>query len=84
MRASRWTTTSTDFLLQIVDLKMINIVPRIILAQLLRFLTIRFLRPGVPGQPGVRWTAADHLSNLFLFVSFSSGSCSSHALTMLC
>ena len=61
-----------EFLLQIVDLKMINIVPRIILAPLLRFLTIGFLAPVFRENLGVEWSSTDQrrFEHLFLFVSF--------------
>jgi uncharacterized protein (DUF2236 family) len=61
-----------EFLLKIVDLKMINIVPRIILAPLLRFLTLGFLAPVFRDNLGVAWTDADQrrFEHLFLFVSF--------------
>ena len=61
-----------EFLLKIIDLKMINIVPRVFLAPLLRFLTIGFLAPVFRENLGVRWTDADQrrFEHLFLFVSF--------------
>ena len=61
-----------EFLLYIVDLKMINIVPRIILAPLLRFLTIGFLAPVFRDNLGLEWSATDQrrFEHLFLFVSF--------------
>ncbi|MDY6995725.1 MAG: oxygenase MpaB family protein [Actinomycetota bacterium] len=61
-----------EFLLKIVDLKMINIVPRIVLAPLLRFLTIGFLAPVFRENLRVEWTDTDQrrFEHLFLFVSF--------------
>jgi uncharacterized protein (DUF2236 family) len=61
-----------EFLLKIVDLKMINIVPRVFLAPLLRFLTLGFLAPVFRDNLGVDWTEADQrrFEHLFLFVSF--------------
>lgn len=61
-----------DYLTQLVDLKMINIVPRLILAPLLRFLTVGFLAPAFREPMGLEWTETDRrrFEHLFLFVSF--------------
>lgn len=61
-----------DFLNELVALKMINIVPRLILAPLLRFLTIGFLAPVFREPMGLEWTETDRrrFEHLFLFVSF--------------
>lgn len=61
-----------DFLNHLVALKMINVVPRIVLAPLLRFLTIGFLAPVFREQMGMEWSDDDRrrFEHLFLFVSF--------------
>ncbi|BBZ00835.1 hypothetical protein MCHIJ_02720 [Mycolicibacterium chitae] len=61
-----------DFLNELVALKMINVVPRMILAPLLRFLTIGFLAPVFREPMGWEWTETDRrrFEHLFLFVSF--------------
>ena len=61
-----------DYLLQLLDLKMITILLRPVLAPLLRFLTIGFLAPVFREALGVEWTSDDQrrFENLFLFVSF--------------
>lgn len=61
-----------DFLCDLIDLKMINVVPRVLLAPLLRFLTIGFLAPIFREQLGVAWTETDRrrFEHLFLFVSY--------------
>ncbi|CAJ1508658.1 oxygenase MpaB family protein [[Mycobacterium] burgundiense] len=60
-----------DFLNELVALKMINIVPRLILAPLLRFLTIGFLAPVFREPMGLEWSETDRrrFEHLFLFVS---------------
>ncbi len=62
-----------EFLLKIVDLKMINTVSRIVLAPLLRFLTIGFLAPVFRDNLGVEWTPTSAAS--------STCSCSSPSST---
>ncbi len=61
-----------DFLNHLVDLKMINIVPRLVLAPLLRFLTNGFLAPVFRDAMGWEWSETDRrrFEHLFLFVSF--------------
>lgn len=61
-----------DFLNELVALRMINVVPRMILAPLLRFLTIGFLAPVFREPMGLEWTETDRrrFEHLFLFVSF--------------
>lgn len=61
-----------EFLLKIVDLKMINIIPRMMLAPLLRFLTVGFLAPVFRDNLGLEWSETDQrrFEHLFLFVSF--------------
>ncbi|MCB0929699.1 MAG: DUF2236 domain-containing protein [Mycobacterium sp.] len=60
-----------DFLMDLVNLKMINVVPRLILAPLLRFLTVGFLAPVFREQLGLEWTDTDRrrFEHLFLFVA---------------
>jgi uncharacterized protein (DUF2236 family) len=60
------------YLTQLIDLKMINIVPRLVLAPLLRFLTTGFLAPVFREAMGLEWTDVDRrrFEHLFLFVSF--------------
>ncbi|CAJ1585501.1 oxygenase MpaB family protein [[Mycobacterium] wendilense] len=61
-----------DFLEHLVALKMINIVPRLVLAPLLRFLTNGFLAPVFRDAMGWEWSETDRrrFEHLFLFVSF--------------
>lgn len=61
-----------DYLMRLVDLKMINPVLRVMFAPLLRFLTIGFLAPVFRDALGVEWTDTEQrqFENLFLFVSF--------------
>lgn len=61
-----------DFVLRLIDLKMINWPMRKLLAPLLRFLTIGFLAPIFREQIGLDWTDDDRrrFEHLFLFVSF--------------
>ncbi len=61
-----------DYLLRLVDLKMINPILRTPMAPLLRFLTIGFLPPLFRELLGVPWSATEQrrFENLFLFVSF--------------
>lgn len=61
-----------DFLIDLVDLKMINPIMRFMLAPLLRFLTIGFLAPVFRDAMGFDWTETDRrrFEHLFLFVSF--------------
>jgi len=64
--------TVRDFLMRLINLKMINPVLRVIFAPLLRFLTIGFLAPRFRELLGVQWSKAEQrqFENLFLFVSF--------------
>jgi len=61
-----------DYLLRLIDLKMVNPILRVPLAPLLRFLTIGFLAPRFRELLGVPWTPVEQrrFENLFLFVSF--------------
>lgn len=61
-----------DYLLTLVDLRMIHPIFRITLAPLLRFLTIGFLAPVFREPMGLDWSADDRrrFEHLFLFVSF--------------
>lgn len=61
-----------DYLMTLVDLRMINPIPRLMLAPLLRFLTIGFLAPVFREPMGLDWTDTDRrrFEHLFLFVSF--------------
>lgn len=61
-----------DYLMRLVDLKMINPILRAPLAPLLRFLTIGFLAPLFRERLGVPWSPTEQrqFENLFLFVSF--------------
>lgn len=61
-----------DYLLRLVNLKMINPLMRLTLAPLLRFLTVGFLPPVFREQLGVEWSDTEQrqFENLFLFVSF--------------
>jgi|SRR5690625_2357452 len=61
-----------DYLLRLVNLKMINPLLRLFFAPLLRFLTIGFLAPRFRELLGVQWSATEQrqFENLFLFVSF--------------
>lgn len=60
-----------DYLLRLVDLKMINPIFRVLLGPLLRFLTIGFLAPLFRTLLGVQWSPTEQrqFENLFLFVS---------------
>ena len=61
-----------DYILHLLDLKMINVIPRLILAPLLKFLTNGFLAPVFREQMGLEWSDEDRrrFEHLFLFVSF--------------
>ncbi|MGW0161271.1 oxygenase MpaB family protein [Mycobacterium sp. NPDC003323] len=61
-----------DYLMALVDLKMINWPLRVTFAPLLRFLTIGSLAPIFRDAMGLRWSAADQrrFENLFAFVAF--------------
>ena len=61
-----------DYLMHLVDLKMINWPMRMMLAPLLRFLTIGFLAPVFRDAMGFEWNDTDRrrFEHLFLFVSF--------------
>lgn len=61
-----------EYLMRLIDLKMINPILRSIFAPLLRFLTIGFLPPLFRELLGVEWSATKQrqFENLFLFVSF--------------
>ena len=61
-----------DYLMRLVDLKMVNPILRILLGPLLRFLTIGFLPPVFRELLGVQWSPNEQrqFENLFLFVSF--------------
>ncbi|ORA38038.1 oxygenase MpaB family protein [Mycobacterium aquaticum] len=61
-----------EYLMHLVQLKMINPVLRLMLAPLLRFLTIGFLAPVFRNVMGFDWTDTDRrrFEHLFLFVSF--------------
>ena len=61
-----------DYLMRLVDLKMVNPLLRVFFAPLLRFLTIGFLAPAFRETLGVTWSDAEQrqFENLFLFVSF--------------
>lgn len=61
-----------DYLMRLINLKMINPIFRMIFAPLLRFLTIGFLAPRFRELLGVEWSATEQrqFENLFLFVSF--------------
>lgn len=61
-----------DYLLRLINLKMINPLFRLLFAPLLRFLTIGFLAPRFREILGVQWSPAEQrqFENLFLFVSF--------------
>lgn len=60
------------YLMRLIELKMINPIPRALLAPLLRFLTIGFLPPHFRKLLGVQWAQPEQrqFENLFLFVSF--------------
>lgn len=60
-----------DYLMRLIDLKMINPVLRVAFGPLLRFLTIGFLAPVFRELLGVEWSDTDQrrFENLFLFVS---------------
>lgn len=61
-----------DYLMRLVDLKMINPIFRVLLGPLLRFLTVGFLPPVFRELLGVEWSPTEQrqFENLFLFVSF--------------
>lgn len=61
-----------DYLMRLVDLKMINPLLQLVFGPLLRFLTIGFLAPVFREALGVQWTDTEQrqFENLFLFVSF--------------
>ncbi|CAJ1507347.1 oxygenase MpaB family protein [[Mycobacterium] holstebronense] len=61
-----------DYLMRLVDLKMVNPIFRVLLGPLLRFLTIGFLPPVFRELLGVQWSRGEQrqFENLFLFVSF--------------
>jgi uncharacterized protein (DUF2236 family) len=61
-----------DYLMRLINLKMINPVFRVIFGPLLRFLTIGFLAPRFRELLGVEWSQTEQrqFENLFLFVSF--------------
>lgn len=61
-----------DYLLTLINLKMINWPMRVLLAPLLRFLTVGFLAPVFRDAMDLEWTGDDQrrFENLFLFVSF--------------
>lgn len=61
-----------DYVLRLVNLKMINPLLRLFFAPLLRFLTIGFLAPHFREILGVQWSETEQrqFENLFLFVSF--------------
>lgn len=61
-----------NYLMRLVDLKMINPVLQLAFGPLLRFLTIGFLAPVFREALGVQWTDTEQrqFENLFLFVSF--------------
>lgn len=63
--------TVADYLLQMIDLQMINPLVRAPLAPLLRFLTIGFLAPMFRDLLGVSWSQREQrqFENLFLFVA---------------
>lgn len=64
--------TVRDYLMRLVDLKMINPIFRVLFAPLLRFLTVGFLPPIFRELLGVQWSPTEQrrFENLFLFVSF--------------
>ncbi|ORW70628.1 hypothetical protein AWC24_03595 [Mycolicibacter senuensis] len=61
-----------DYLMRLIDLKMVNPVFRVMFGPLLRFLTIGFLAPRFRELLGVEWSKTEQrqFENLFLFVSF--------------
>ncbi|MFV8053991.1 oxygenase MpaB family protein [Mycobacterium sp. 48b] len=61
-----------DYLMVLVDLRMINWPMRMMLAPLLRFLTIGFLAPVFRDAMELEWTETDRrrFEHLFLFVAF--------------
>ncbi len=61
-----------DYLLRLINLKMINPLLRLLFAPLLRFLTIGFLAPRFREVFGVQWSTTEQrqFENLFLLVSF--------------
>ncbi|CPZ36078.1 FadD27 [Mycobacteroides abscessus] len=58
--------------MRLIDLRMINWPMRMLLAPLLRFLSIGFLAPIFREQIGLEWSEDDRrrFEHLFLFVSF--------------
>ncbi|MGV0730798.1 oxygenase MpaB family protein [Mycolicibacter sinensis] len=64
--------TVREFLMRLINLKMINPVLRALFGPLLRFLTVGFLAPRFRELLGVEWSATEQrqFENLFLFVSF--------------
>lgn len=64
--------TVRDYLMRLVDLKMINPIFRVLFGPLLRFLTVGFLPPIFRELLGVQWSPTEQrqFENLFLFVSF--------------
>lgn len=63
-----------DYLMRLVDLKMINPIFQVLLAPLLRFLTVGFLPPVFRELLDVEWSPTEQrqFENLFLFVSFAN------------
>lgn len=61
-----------DYLMRLINLKMINPVLRALFGPLLRFLTVGFLAPTFRELLRVEWSATEQrqFENLFLFVSF--------------
>ncbi|MEZ0362697.1 oxygenase MpaB family protein [Mycobacterium sp. pUA109] len=61
-----------EYAFKLINLKMITPILRIILAPLLRFLTVGFLAPHFREMLGVSWSETEQrqFENLFLFVSF--------------
>lgn len=61
-----------DYLMALIDLKMINWPLRVTFAPLLRFLTIGSLAPVFRDAMGLQWSAAERrrFENLFVFVAF--------------
>lgn len=61
-----------DYAMRLIDLRMINWPMRMLLAPLLRFLSIGFLAPIFREQIGLEWSEDDRrrFEHLFLFVSF--------------
>lgn len=61
-----------DYLMRLINLKMINPVLRVLFGPLLRFLTVGFLAPVFRELLGVEWSRTEQrqFEHLFLFVSF--------------